>query len=262
MSDHKPNNRKKPWRKSIHHQSSSSSDNVNSESSKRKNITGLFSNRSDKRHKTSPSTVDDGSEPITALPGSGLSPAVSSVVPDTLIQPRPPSTTSIIPQISPTITNTISEPTNNVPNTPYTLLQRCFHLNVFNTNDVPRTRTMPSFNDSDLWQLSVQIAQAQLSKHGLPPLVLDNSSLQSQSAIENINYILEKLNCALKEDKNKRWRYTRDGKEVVIVERWGKVLRSINKYSQIIDTAVQHSPQVTALIWASMKMILQVCAIR
>lgn len=36
----------------------------------------------------------------------------------------------------------------------------------------------------------------------------------------------------------------------------------MNKYAPIIDVAVQHSPEITALVWASARFILQVATIR
>jgi hypothetical protein len=38
-----------------------------------------------------------------------------------------------------------------------------------------------------------------------------------------------------------------------------KTLQYINKYSTIIDVAIQHQPCITALVWAGMRTVIQVC---
>ncbi len=37
-----------------------------------------------------------------------------------------------------------------------------------------------------------------------------------------------------------------------------RILKSLDKYTQIVDVAIQHSPEITALVWASARFILQV----
>ena len=38
-----------------------------------------------------------------------------------------------------------------------------------------------------------------------------------------------------------------------------KTLQYINNYSKIIDVAIQHQPCITALVWAGMRTVIQVC---
>ena len=38
-----------------------------------------------------------------------------------------------------------------------------------------------------------------------------------------------------------------------------KTLQYINQYSKIIDVAIQHQPCITALVWAGMRTVIQVC---
>ena len=57
----------------------------------------------------------------------------------------------------------------------------------------------------------------------------------------------------------KRWSYTWRGKKVIVVERLGKILKSVEKYSKVVDIAVQSNPQVTALVWAAVWAIMRVC---
>jgi len=82
-------------------------------------------------------------------------------------------------------------------------------------------------------------------------------NLTSQSAEENIEAVVKALNIAQEDDKKKRWGYTWRGKEVIVVERLGKILKSVEKYSRIVDIAVQSNPQVSALVWAGVWAIMQ-----
>jgi len=38
-----------------------------------------------------------------------------------------------------------------------------------------------------------------------------------------------------------------------------KTLQYVNKYCTIIDVAIQHQPQITALVWAGVRTVIQVC---
>ena len=43
------------------------------------------------------------------------------------------------------------------------------------------------------------------------------------------------------------------------MERLGNILKSVDKYAKIVDTAIQHHPEITSLVWAGARTILQVC---
>lgn len=118
--------------------------------------------------------------------------------------------------------------------------------------------TVPPTISSDLWQRALGIAQESLTKYKLPSLEL--GSLQSQSATENIQSLVAELETAHRENKDRHWRYKdRDGNEVAWVERLGKILKGVDKYAKIVDTAIQHHPDITSLVWATARTILQVC---
>lgn len=56
-----------------------------------------------------------------------------------------------------------------------------------------------------------------------------------------------------------KWRYTnRHGKEVDVVERIGKFLRSLDQCAKIVDIGIQHNPEITSLVWAGLRFILMV----
>ena len=115
----------------------------------------------------------------------------------------------------------------------------------------------PLPHSSVVWAKTLELAKQKLNDNNLPPLDLTNLTLQS--AEENIEAVVKSLN-ALKEDEHrKRWRYTWRGKEIVIAERLGEIIRSVGKYSGVVGTAVQCDPQVSALVWAGVQGIMQVC---
>ena len=129
---------------------------------------------------------------------------------------------------------------------------------------VPQTNNSPSTAPPSitphLWQKAVELAQESLTKYKLPSLEL--SSLQSQSAAENIQSLVAELEIAHKENKDRQWRYKdRQGNEVVLVERLGEILKNVDKYAKIVDTAIQNHPDITSLVWAGARTILQVCHI-
>ena len=107
-----------------------------------------------------------------------------------------------------------------------------------------------------VWTKALKIAKRNLSEKNLPPPDLTNLTLQS--AGENIEAVFKALNNIQEDDKKKRWSYTWHGKKVVVVEHLRKILKTVEKYSKIVDTAVQHHPEVTALVWAGVRAILQV----
>ena len=115
----------------------------------------------------------------------------------------------------------------------------------------------PSPFSSLVWAKALEIAVKKLHDNNLPPLDLTN--LTSQSAEENIEAIIEALNTLQEDDKKKRWSYTWHGKEVIVMERLGKILKSMEKCSKVVDTAIQSCPKVSALVWAGILGIMQVC---
>ena len=114
----------------------------------------------------------------------------------------------------------------------------------------------PSTPSSVVWAKVSEITKKKLSDYSLPPL--DFTSLTSQSAEENIAAVVKALNAVQEDDMKKRWSYTRCGKEVIVVERLGKILKSVEKYSKVVDTAIQSNPQVSALVWAGVSAIMRV----
>ncbi|KAF8432861.1 hypothetical protein BGX38DRAFT_226934 [Terfezia claveryi] len=117
--------------------------------------------------------------------------------------------------------------------------------------------TFPPSISSHIWQKTLVIAQKSLAKYQLPSVEL--GGLQSQSAAENIQFLVAELETAHQKNKDRQWRYKdRQGNEVVWVERLGRIMKSVDKYAKIVDTAIQHHPDITSLVWAGARTMLQV----
>ena len=107
-----------------------------------------------------------------------------------------------------------------------------------------------------MWERTLAIANQKLIDSNLPPLDFEN--LKSQSAEENMQAVIRELETARAKNKKAQWHYSWRGRKIIVVERLGKILRGVQKYAPIVDTAIQHSPEVTALVWGGARAILQV----
>ena len=112
----------------------------------------------------------------------------------------------------------------------------------------PGPSTTEPSSHSPIWTNALRIAEQKLRNNKLPPLYV--SHLNSRSAEENIVSIIEALKDVQGVDKEKRW----------IGDRFGKILKCVDKYSKIVDTAIQANPQVAALVWAGIWGIIRVRA--
>lgn len=112
----------------------------------------------------------------------------------------------------------------------------------------------PSPHSSAAWDKALEIAEERLGDK----IPLDLTNLTLQSAEENMEVVIKALHTLQEDDKKKKWSYTWRGKKVIIVEQVGKIFKSIDKYSKIVDTAVQSNPQISALVWAGVLAIMRV----
>ena len=96
-----------------------------------------------------------------------------------------------------------------------------------------------------VWQKSLEIAQNRLREKKLPPLELHTHS--SQSTNEIVQATIRDLQQVIDTNQNGH----------------GAVARTVqvifNKYIGIVDVAIQHSPEITFLVWSGIRGILQVC---
>lgn len=130
------------------------------------------------------------------------------------------------------------------------------------------TKTMPtpssdviesSPHSSAVWDKILEIVTNKINDYNLPLASLEDFTIQSQSqsAEDNIRAVVKALDTLQKEDKEKRWKYTWRGKEIIIVERLENIRKNMDQYLNIVGTAIQSSPQ-GALVWAGIRTIMQV----
>ena len=110
--------------------------------------------------------------------------------------------------------------------------------------------TAPSSLSSWVWTQALEIVKKKLSDDDLSSLNLIN--LSSQSAEENIEAVVEALQTSQEYHHNKRLSY-------FIMERLGKILKYVQKYSKVVGTAISSNPEVSALVWAGVLAMIQVC---
>ena len=87
-----------------------------------------------------------------------------------------------------------------------------------------------------------------LHDHALP--ALDQNIVKSTPSAEIIRSAVETHGVETSRKSNQK-----DGQKERR-ERLNRVLKRLDKYTKIVDTAVQHSPEVTTLVWAGIRGIL------
>ena len=185
------------------------------------------------------STVTAGGIVAATPPGSHDSPSSSNVqISSSYSQSKP------IPSDNPTSSSTCAVQVLGKTNVQTEALQTKSTLGPGNTES------------SIVWAEALKIAKDKLGDKNFP---LDLTNLTSQSAEENIEAVIDALNILQGDDKKKRLKFNWNGKEVIVVERLGRILKRVEKYSKVVDTAIQTNPQVSALVWAGIWAIMQVC---
>jgi len=63
-----------------------------------------------------------------------------------------------------------------------------------------------------------------------------------------------------RDDRDKqKWTYKNSAGELVFLrDRFDRIVEGIDKYAKAVDIAVNHSPEITSLVWASARFLLQV----
>ncbi|KAF8462591.1 hypothetical protein BDZ91DRAFT_765141 [Kalaharituber pfeilii] len=89
-----------------------------------------------------------------------------------------------------------------------------------------------------------------------PPTPQQKIDNKQRDAIEAI---IKDLQSAKDKCKEEQWKYKNsDGELVPVVDKIGRILKGLETYASIVDVAIQHSPETTALVWASVRMIMKV----
>ncbi|KAF8428008.1 hypothetical protein BGX38DRAFT_1278593 [Terfezia claveryi] len=109
---------------------------------------------------------------------------------------------------------------------------------------------------SQVWAKTLELAGKKLKDNNLP--ALNPTNFTSQSAEKNIEAVIKALNTLQEDERKKRWSYTWNGKEVVVVERLRKIMKNVEQYKKVVDIAIQANPQVSALVWAGVCGIMRV----
>ncbi|KAF8456498.1 hypothetical protein BDZ91DRAFT_786175 [Kalaharituber pfeilii] len=95
-----------------------------------------------------------------------------------------------------------------------------------------------------------------LASVAMPGLVNDPSSTSSllNSELPPTRNLIEAIIEDLKETQA-------DARKQHWHESIGKILKSVEHYARIMDVAIQHSPRITALVWAGVRLIMKhICA--
>ncbi|KAF8473824.1 hypothetical protein BDZ91DRAFT_339378 [Kalaharituber pfeilii] len=117
----------------------------------------------------------------------------------------------------------------------------------------------------DTTLVSSQSAKSQTVANSVATVLSHSSKEQSGAPPNHVVkatgslYLTEEDSSAKDDVKKGQWQYTNSrGERVVVVERLGRILKGVQYYAGIVDVAIQHSPETTALIWAGVRFILQV----
>jgi hypothetical protein len=70
--------------------------------------------------------------------------------------------------------------------------------------------------------------------------------------------VLEAVDEKKKMCLQKRWKYKKGGKEIIIRDKLEKVLEWVNRFKEVGDIVVQYDPAHAALPWAGVRFLLQV----
>jgi hypothetical protein len=74
-----------------------------------------------------------------------------------------------------------------------------------------------------------------------------------------IQSVLEEADETRTERNENKWRYTkRNGEVVDLRDRFDKIIEGITKYADCINIAIQPQPEVTSLVWATARFLIQV----
>lgn len=109
---------------------------------------------------------------------------------------------------------------------------------------------------SELWKKAYTIAKGRLCDIELAEL--DLNSLSNDSVFT----VLVAAEAARNDKDNKKWRYTaRNGEVVILRDRFDRIVDGFDKYAKVVDVAINHSPQISSLVWASARFLIQVSTI-
>ena len=87
-------------------------------------------------------------------------------------------------------------------------------------------------------------------------MTIDVDSASQLSAIEQVLAVAERKRDEYRQQQSK---FTRsDGKEVLLRDLFGRIVKGVNKFKDVGDVIVQYDPTHAALPWAGIRLFLQV----
>jgi hypothetical protein len=108
-------------------------------------------------------------------------------------------------------------------------------------------------NPSKQWKMAYEIAITKLNENERTQVDCDRLSSYT------VQSVLEEADKARAERDENKWRYTKkDGEVVVLRDRFDKIIEGFTKYADCISIAIQHQPEVTSLVWAAARFLIQV----
>ncbi|RPA72522.1 hypothetical protein BJ508DRAFT_381521 [Ascobolus immersus RN42] len=109
--------------------------------------------------------------------------------------------------------------------------------------------------EEDAWKRALDIA---LESKALT--VAEKAELQqNRPNTTTVFSVLAEADKIRKKKDESQWSYTRkNGEKVVLRELFDNAVEVVAQYRSVIDTAIQHSPETTALIWAGVRLLMQV----
>lgn len=111
----------------------------------------------------------------------------------------------------------------------------------------------PSTPLASLWEKARSIAKERLSEK--ESRVLDSSTTNSVASV------IDAAKDGQKAAKEKQWSYIdKHGKKIHVAERFGRILKALERYASVVDVAIQHHPDTVALVWGALRFMLQVGA--
>lgn len=150
---------------------------------------------------------------------SSLPPAATSVNPD-IVSPSPTAQGAV-----PSLTSTPSSPAPPI---------------------FASSRTAPATNwQTDHWKKGVEKARKRLPEADI-------------SKLDSLLGDRDSLTEAVDELKAQISSHCVHGNQSDTARRFEKFLRILDKYGQVVDVYIQHSPEVTALVWGSVRLMIDV----
>ena len=88
----------------------------------------------------------------------------------------------------------------------------------------------------------------------------ENIEFDSSDKLDILSDLLQDTEKSRQECVKKKWRYTRkSGETIIFMDLFSKIVKWIDLFKQVGDTAVEYDPVHAALPWAGIRFLLQVC---